>query len=282
MPIRLSYQAAPCRIISAMKKNLVIIKLGGSIITNKKKEFVAKETVIRRLAREILEAQKATGAAILLGHGSGSFGHVVATKYGVKDGLTGKKSFLGLPLVANAAIAINRIVIKNCLGEKLPVVSFSPASFITAENRAPKSLFDDPIRLALETGFTPVVYGDVIMDSQIGFCIYSTEKTLGLIASKLKKYYDKITIVYCGDTNGVYDENKKTISKITKNNFLSFKRSITGSAGTDVTGGMLHKIEECLAVAEKLGIATLIINGNTKGELKRALLGKKVKGTLIS
>lgn len=266
-----------------MKKgNLYIIKLGGSIITDKKKEFTAKETVIQRLAREIREAQKKTGAKILLGHGSGSFGHVMATKYGVKNGLTNKKSFRGLPLVADAAVQINRIVIRNCLAEKLPVVSFSPASFVTAKNKQPDKLFCDPLMNALTTGFLPVIYGDVIMDSQIGFCIFSTEKTLGLLAEKLQKHFAKITMIYCGDTNGVYDENKKTIPKISRNNFGKFKKAITGSAGVDVTGGMLHKIEECLAVAGKLGISTLIINGNTKGELKRALLGKKVKGTLIA
>jgi isopentenyl phosphate kinase len=79
----------------------------------------------------------------------------------------------------------------------------------------------------------------------------------------------------------VYDANQKTIEKITRKNFEKIKKDIIGVATTDVTGGMLHKVEEGLNVSKKTGIKTLIINGMTKGNLKKAILGKEVNGTRI-
>ena len=44
----------------------------------------------------------------------------------------------------------------------------------------------------------------------------------------------------------------------------------------------MHKVEESLKLAEETGIRTLIVNGIKIGELKRAVLGEKVDGTLVS
>ena len=74
----------------------------------------------------------------------------------------------------------------------------------------------------------------------------------------------------------------ETVPEINARNFKDFKKSIGGSASTDVTGGMLHKVEESLLIAKELGIKTLIINGMVKGNLEKAILGKKAKICVIS
>lgn len=263
-------------------EELILVKLGGSVITNKKREFTPKEGVIRRLAWEIKSARKKMKAEIILAHGSGSFGHAVAAKYRTKEGMINEDSFTGFPLVADAAALINRIVIKNFLKVGLPVVAFSPLSLISAAGQKVAKVFFDPIEKALDLGFLPVLYGDVIMDSKKGFCIFSSEKLLSILAGRLKDKHARIRIIYCGDTDGVYDERGKTIGEINGKNFSKFEKAITGSAGMDVTGGMIHKIKEALALAGKYRIETLIINGTKKGVLGRALLGVRVvRGTTV-
>jgi len=262
-----------------MKQKLILIKLGGSLITDKAKAFTAREKVIRRLGEEI---RKAVGKTkIIIGHGSGSFGHSVAAKYQTQKGIINSKSVKGFPLVADAARKINEIVIDIFLAKKLPVVSFSPLSFLFTDNRKLQSKLLMPLAKSLEIGLIPVIYGDVIMDERTGFCIYSGEKVLNVIAQELNKNYD-ITIIYCGETDGVYDASGETIAKINPQNFPNFKKNIGGSASIDVTGGMLHKVEESLLIAKELGIKTLIINGMVKRNLQKAILGKEVKGTVIS
>lgn len=261
-------------------KKAILIKLGGSVITDKERPFVARKQAIRRLGKEIKSAQAESGFKIILSHGGGSFPHVFAAEYQTQRGYRGPKSRKGLSLVADAAIRINRIVMAELLALGLPVVSFSPASFIYAENRQTAKFLSDPFLRALALGFIPVVYGDIVFDSKKGFCIFSGEKTLNLIASILRKTI-KMKIIYCVDTDGVYNQEGRTIDKITPKSFRQFQQTIHGAAVVDVTGGMFHKVVEALKQTQASGIETLIINGRKKGVLERAILGKKVRGTLI-
>lgn len=263
-----------------MKQKLILIKLGGSLITDKNKPFTAKEAVIRRLAREIKEGLKNFSGKIIIGHGSGSFGHTMAAKYQTQNGFINKKSRQGLALVADVAIQINRIVIKNFLKVGLPVFSLAPASFIKARNQKLEKIFLEPILELLKKGLIPIIYGDVILDQKKGCCIFSAEKTLNILAKNLQKNHRILKIIHAGDTDGVYDSRGWTIPVITQDLFKKFQKVIGGSAATDVTGGMFHKVKESLAAA-KLGIPSLIINGKNLGNLKRAIEGKKIKGTWI-
>jgi len=261
-------------------ENLILIKLGGSLITDKTKPFTPKEAVIRRLGREIKETLRSFPGRIIIGHGSGSFGHIVAAKYKTQNGIINQKSIKGLALVADAAIQINRIVIKNLLKVDLPVFSLAPASFLTATNQRLNEAFLKPILELLKQGLIPVIYGDVILDGQRGCCIFSAEKILNIFAKNLKKEFNVLRVIHCGDTNGVYDDNRKTIPVITQNSFREFQKAIGASGTTDVTGGMLHKVNESLKIA-RVGISSLIINGRKSGNLKKAILGGKARGTLV-
>lgn len=257
-----------------------MIKVGGSLITDKTKPFTAREAVIKRLGKEIKAAAGKFPGKIVLGHGSGSFGHTMAAKYQTQKGIINKQSIKGLALTADAAVQINRIVIKNFLKIGLPVFSLSPSSFLTANNQKPDQIFLRPILEALDKGLVPIIYGDVILDCQNGCCIFSSETTLNILASGLRKRFKILKVIYCGDTNGVYDGDGQTIPLISQKSFSRFRQAIGGSAATDVTGGMLHKVEESLALARR-GIPSLIINGKKPGNLKKAILGQEIKGTWI-
>ncbi|MBU0998165.1 isopentenyl phosphate kinase family protein [Patescibacteria group bacterium] len=265
-----------------MKKTLILVKLGGSLITDKNKAFTAKNDLILRLAKEIKSSLKNSKADLIIGHGSGSFGHIVAAKYQTQKGIINKDSILGFPLVADAARKINVIVMDSLLKVGLKVVSFSPFSFIYTKNEKEESSLIKPIKKALEIGLIPIIYGDVIMDQTKGFCIYSGEKILNHLAESLKDNYSTIKIIYCGQTNGVYDEKGKTIDKITPKSYGSIKKVLKGSAGVDVTGGMIHKVEEAIELVNRLNVESLIINAKRKNFLKYAILGKAVESTHIA
>lgn len=115
-------------------KKLILIKLGGSLITNKNKPYTAKPKVIYQSAKEIKKAHL-LGYKIIVSHGSGSFGHTLASKYGTADGIKKKKDIYGLCLVQQDAMAINRIVNKIFLKNKIPRLSFVPSSFSLAKKK---------------------------------------------------------------------------------------------------------------------------------------------------
>lgn len=262
-------------------RNLVLIKLGGSVITNKKIPYALQEENIIRLSREIAKARRVIGkdTFFVIGNGGGSFSHPLAAKYGIQNGFINKRGLKGFSLTSNAEIEMNRIVMKYLIKAGLPVVSFAPASFVLSKNHE-NGVFLDPIREALTKGIIPVVYGDMIIDTKRGCIAFSAEKVLGLLAGRFKPQFNETRIINCTETEGVYDQFGKTIPKITPQNFTKLKKFVHRSDKIDITGGMLHKVNEALKLA-KNKISSMIISGQIKGNLFNAILGDKVIGTVI-
>lgn len=261
-------------------KPLVFIKIGGSLITDKTKPFSLKERALDIICTEIKKAQQ-SGKSFIVGHGAGSFAHVPAKKYQTHKGIINDDSLRGIAEVADVAAQLNRIVVKKLLEKQVNAVTVSPLSIMTAENHRLKSLCSDSVEELLKLDLLPVLYGDQIIDTKVGCTVFSTEKVLGYLAMHLKeKGYQIERIIHCGQTNGVYDEDGKTIELINKANFDSYRRVLNGSSGTDVTGGMLHKVEETLLLARQ-GIPGLIIDGIESGSLSRAVMDEVVIGTRV-
>lgn len=259
---------------------LVFVKIGGSLITDKTKQFSLQEENLELVCREIKEASK-TGRKLVIGHGAGSFAHIPAQKYQTYKGIINKQSLRGIAEVADVAAQLNRIIVRKLLDYQVNAVSVSPLSIMLARQHRLQSICPKTIEELLKLGLLPVVYGDQIIDTQTGCTIFSTEKVLGYIALALKnKNYAIEKIIHCGKTEGVYDENGKTIPLITNKNFSNLKKTIGSPEGIDITGGMMHKVKESLSLA-KQGIPAVIINGEKPGNISKAITGKKVPGTRI-
>ena len=263
----------------ASMKNLAIIKLGGSVITDKSKPLTAKRVEIKRLGKEIIASNYK--GKLIIAHGSGSFGHFLATKYKTAEGYRGKKSIKGMVLTSDVAIAINRIVMNEFIKLGMMVKSFTASSFLIADNKKFSKGFIDSIEHTLKSNVTPVIFGDVVMDLERGFCIFSAEKVIKFMVNKLHNEYNIASIIYCTDTDGVYNAEGKTIPQITQKNFKVVRKLIGESGSADVTGGMTHKVEESIKLAKRFGLEVRIIDGNIRGNLMNNLMGKKVKGTRI-
>lgn len=261
-------------------KKLIFVKLGGGLITNKKKPYTPNLKIITDLSNEIAKAQKKDNFSLLIGHGSGSFGHTSAKKYRTKEGFIRKNSKYGFCVVHKDALWLNRIVVDKLLKAGISAFSISPSSCFVQE-KSKINIWIEPIKKIIEFDIVPVIYGDVIVDTQRGCRIFSTEKLFYILASRLKPkrviIVDKVKGVYTDDP--LINKKAKFIPKITKNNWQIIKKYLGKSDGIDVTGGMIHKVKEGIKIARK-NIEVLIINGKKKGNLKKALLGAK-PGTLI-
>ena len=115
---------------------LVFLKLGGSLITNKAGIQQPRLRLMRRLFGEIRASMDANpDLQILLGHGSGSFGHVPASKFGTLQGVHTPEEWQGFSEVWQAAHALNHIVMKELAIAGLPAMAVSPSSAIVSRNR---------------------------------------------------------------------------------------------------------------------------------------------------
>lgn len=261
-------------------KQLILIKLGGSIITEKSKTKTANMEKISQLANELQQVIDKTDCHIILGHGGGSFPHHSAAKYGSADGVSSDESYLGMAHVRFDAMELNQIVTAELIKLKVPAFTLSPSSFMTTKNKKLSQISVLSLVNLLKTKTLPVVYGDIITDEKIGCTIYSTETILNILAETLPEFgYSTKLIIEIGKTDGVYDQDGKTIPVIDKTNYNQIQHLFKQSESTDVTGGMSHKVAEAFELAQK-GIPTLIISADL-GNLEKAILGEEVLGTWI-
>ncbi len=256
-------------------KNLIFVKLGGSLITDKSKPYTARYDVIKRLCREIREARAQRKFALLVGHGGGSFPHVSASKYQTHKGVINSKSWEGFARVQDDAAKLNRIIVSSLLEAGENAVSIQPSASCFAKNDSIREWHTRPLETLLAKGAIPVPYGDACLDEAKGCCIISTEEILRFLARKLKPE----RIIMAGKTDGVLGPLGEKIRAIDRKNFREIAESLSSSDGiADVTGGMMQKVRMALA----MGTEVEIINGLKPGLLRRSLLGEKGLGTVIN
>ena len=253
---------------------LTFLKLGGSLITDKTRPSTPRLDVLARLANEIAAAHaEDSQLRIILGHGSGSFGHIPAKKYGTRAGVATPKEWFGFTEVWWQASALNRLVIESLHNAEIPAIPFPvSASAISAEGQV--ATWDiSPMIAALDAGLLPVVFGDVVFDKSRGGTILSTEDIFGYIALELEPQ----RILLAGLEEGVfsdYPERLHVIPEITPQILEQVAPALSGSAATDVTGGMASKVHQMLAlVSATPSIIVSIFSGEKEGNVKSALLG---------
>jgi isopentenyl phosphate kinase len=243
-----------------------ILKIGGSILTDKSRELAARPLEISRIAREISSQPD----DLVLVHGAGSFGHIPARKYRLSQ----EFNLEGLRVTHNSVARLCEQVVQ-ALGQagvqSLPV---HPLSCIQLHNGRIESFFLKPIKLMLERGIVPVLHGDVAMDLARGAAIVSGDQLVTYLATALRAE----VVAVGSNVDGVLVLGKplQSISRMDLPEFLS---TIGGSAGVDVTGGMRGKLLELLDLAD-IGIESVIFNAGIEGNIVQALKGEIV-GTRI-
>lgn len=270
-------------------KDLYIIKLGGSVITEKGKQFTERIDVIKRLAEEIKEAREDDGFALIVGHGGGSYPHVPAAKFNTHKGVIDEKSYEGIARVQAAASRLNNIIVRELITAGVNAISVQLSSTSISENGRIKEMYTKPMKMMLDYDMVPVPYGDVGLDTEKGCCILSTEEIINYLtkhSGEVFPGYQLKRIIIGGRVDGVFTGNPdekgdaELIPLITPNNIGEVGQYLAESSGIDVTGGMKQKIESMLELAE-VGIQSEIINVLKPGYLKRALLGEEGIGTIV-
>lgn len=263
-------------------KTAILLKLGGSVITDKNSKNTLRKDVLGQLVGEIYKFRSENpGQFLIVGHGQGSFAHFPAKQYQTKAGFVSSDSRFGMAITQFTVGQLHQLVLAEMLRQKLPAVSFRVNSSAIARNSKQTFLAGEVLLENLNQGLLPVTSGDVLVDSLKGCTVWSTEIILEEIARFLLNHDLKVSrIVHVTDVAGVIDGNGKTIPEISPDDVGKVKNNIVASNKTDVTGGMWHKIESCLGVSG-VGIESVIITGLVKNNLYNCLSGKNFIGTTI-
>jgi len=255
-----------------------ILKIGGSVITDKNAELTARTQIIDRLAEE---TKRANTNNLIIVHGGGSFGHPAAQRNSIKEGFKNPSQLIGFAETHHFMTVLNGLVMDSLIVHNIPAVSVTPSSCIATENGRVKYFEDTPLRILLKTNFLPVLYGDAVLDVKLGFTVLSGDQLVSALALR----FNATRIIIGSDVDGLYnadpkkEKNAKMFTHLTLEE-LKNQQGIGKSTACDVTGGMLGKIVELVPAIEH-GIPVSILNATKPNAVFKALKKEKVDGTLI-
>lgn len=277
-------------------KELVLLKLGGSLITDKTKPYTPRLDVMDDLALQIKTAlQTHPNMRLILGHGAGSFGHVPASEYRTRDGLPPRATPLahrvrdegeenywkGFAEVWYQAETLNRYVMDALHKAKVRAITLPPSASVIASSGKVSVWETTPLRMALSAGIVPVIHGDVVFDEVRGGTILSTEDLFDYLARALNPE----RILLAGLEAGVWQDfpaRTKKVEKITPDTFNEVSAGVGKATGADVTGGMESKVRQMLELVQETSVQSVqIFSGDEPGNLARVLTGETL-GTAIS
>ncbi len=265
----------------AFDGELVLLKLGGSLITHKDRPFTPREDRLHALAQAIARAlEQRPDLRLIVGHGSGSFGHPVARRYRTREGVHNSEQWWGFTQVARAAAQLHRLVLEALWSQGLPALSLPPSATVLARGARVHHWCWAPLEAALARGLLPVVYGDAVLDLERGGTVLSTEDLFVALAARFRPR----RVLLVGREPGVwadYPQNTRLVDVLTPARWARWARHLGPSHAPDVTGGMREKVRLMVHLAEHWGIEGWIFGGDPPERVTEALLGRLTLGTRV-
>ncbi len=262
-------------------EEIIFIKLGGSLITHKMMPYTERPEMLEKLAKELAKLIKAKpDLKMIIGHGSGSFGHraAIENNYDRELGFSTPKEGA---TVAKTARELHAIVITALLKAGVPAFSIPPSATGRLERKSQRLIEMDikQIQKVLDIGGVPVVYGDVIpFTDGKGTGIVSTEKVFSFLAD----YFRPSKIVLLGEVKGVYHPATfSPMTELTPKMWTKIVSSIERESGYAVTGGMREKVDQMIEIVKhNPRVEVYIASGFTEAVFEELLSSGKL-GTLI-
>jgi len=255
---------------------MILVKLGGSVITDKTRLRSFRRSTTERLASELNRSRD----VLALVHGAGSFGHIEAKRHRLHLGLRSEAQLRHVASVQRDVRELNLKVIEALIDSGIRAVSVPPAASASFRNGEVSSFTKATFARMIDIGLTPVTFGDVVPDAETGFSICSGD----LMMVALARAFRPSLVVFCADVDGVFETDPKRdrraqlIPELGRAQLKGLRRSVARSA--DVTGSIYGKLERMLAIARYCE-KCMIVNGNVPERLEGAIAGRDVLSTVV-
>lgn len=261
-------------------KELIVLKIGGSVITDKFSEIPKiNPDNLKRISKEIASVYNKIKMPLIIVHGVGSYGHVIVKRTGIDKGIKTESQLKDFAETQRLQNELNCIVTKYLIDEGIPAFPCQASSFAVMKSGKLVHMDTSTIEGLVKMGMVPVLYGVPAYDEVQKCSILSGDEIAPYLAVKLnaKKIIHGTNVdgVFTGDPN--LSPNAKLIPEINSKNIGQVKGWLTGSTATDVTGGMFGKVSELL----EIGIESQIVNALIHGNITKALNGERF-GTIIN
>src|SRR6266568_4087102 len=236
---------------------MLLVKLGGSVLTDKARLRTPRRTAIRRLAHELAAARQ----PLLVVHGAGSYGHILAGRHKLNEGGATRAKRGAAARVQADVKALDGLVVDALIAAGLAAVPIPPSTVLSLDDGQVSSIDLTPFIEFSSMSFTPVTFGDVVR-------AFRPEKAL-----------------FVADVDGLFTADPKThksarfLEATTPADLTQVQFSRPSK--TDVTGSIEGKVQRMFEIADHVG-ECWIVNGNVKNRVRDALRGRRVVGTRVS
>src|SRR5437899_9539685 len=148
---------------------MLLVKLGGSVLTEKARLRTPRRAAIRRLAAELASVRK----PLLVVDGAGSYGHILASRHRLKDGGSTSAKRAAAARVQADVRELDRLVVDALNRAGFAAVPIAPSVVLTLDDGGVSTMDLTSFLEFSSLGFTPVTFGDVVRDLRRGFSVCS-------------------------------------------------------------------------------------------------------------
>lgn len=256
---------------------MYIVKIGGSLITDKNAYCSPRRDKIREFAKVIKSQWDVLRGKLIVVLGGGSYGNGVPIRYNLRDSECEWEHKNLLMMTFKMFEWINEVTM-IFREEGIPCYPFQTSSYCTTNGGHPDQFFIEPIKKCLKLGILPVTSGDLTFDQEKTFVIFSSDNVPELFVDHMEIR----RVVILTDVPGIYEsiESKKIIPRVTRENAELILKVAGGSMKQDVTGGMNNKLRALIRLAQK-NVMSVICDGTMPSNLIEALLSENPPGTVI-
>lgn len=255
---------------------LIIIKIGGSVITDKRRPWTPLNSRIDSVASELAHINERYAIV----NGAGSFGHPIVKKHKIHLGYRNRRQLLGVAEAKYRLSQLTSLLLEALWSHKIPVIPFTTSSIVTASGGRLKRVTAEPLLRMVRQGFVPLMGGDIVYDTKTGFSVVSGDQICHYLAKKLNARM----VIFGSDVDGVFTGDPKKnpaarlIPIVREEDFVTALKKASGAGTPDVTKGMLGKLLEVRAMLRD-NIPVTILNLTKKGVLRNFLSGRDISCT---
>lgn len=232
----------------------VIVKLGGSLITDRSQYRVTNDSAILAYCDCIVHfwtTLRQMGVVIVLG--GGSFGHNVVQTYELLTPESSKANRVILPI----SLGELRSVFARALQERgIPCLPFCLSSMCVADSGIIARSNLAPVSEALRQGFLPILSGGMVLDHSGIVTIVSSDEVAGVLLGT----FGLERAVVLTDVPGVLDHRSRVVERVTQENYKQVRQCISRTRKVDANGGMIGKYDSLISLARQ-GVRAVIMDG---------------------
>ncbi|MBS1263512.1 MAG: Isopentenyl phosphate kinase [Methanonatronarchaeales archaeon] len=240
-----------------------VLKIGGSVLTDKEGKEALRRGATARVAGELAAGPE----DLVLVHGAGSFGHPHVDEYlsgGPEDRL------LGASVTHRAVSELTQLLVGALVEQRVPALPVRPLSCCLAKGGRIEEMFLGAVNRMLESGVMPVLHGDVVV-SEGDVTVVSGDEVLAQLAER----FDASSVGFGTDVDGVLNADGEVIDFVDGSSIDEIE--FYGGSGIDATGGMENKVRSLM----RLGLSGFVFNASVPGNVERFLKGERI-GTEVS